>query len=262
MSLRGIFDPMVRAYFKNQFGGGGSGTSNFKYRILSSSKEEYSAEIDFMGAGTLKKVAEYFEPTYLGDENIGFLSNTYPNANDGLSRTAWPIQKNYNGWGGFQGEVGMWNISTGTEGVPFCLGVSADVIPVFAEAGLMIPEAGVYVLQPYVQSSFVIVFYEYDAASFGELVYSASDDSQLHVTNTTELSFLEVGQTYTVEIYGAPFECVCSEADGYRYLGDPALINGGNPTNAWFVVYHNVSSGYGGIDNVQPITKIAIYKKG
>ena len=68
MSLRGIFDPMVRAYFKNQSDGGGS---NLKYRILSNPKE---AVVQTTQAGmVLEKISEYFP--FKPDENglAGFL---------------------------------------------------------------------------------------------------------------------------------------------------------------------------------------------
>ena len=76
MSLRGIFDPMVRAYFKNQFGGGGSGTGNFKYRILSNPRE--AVEFTMPDGTVLQKVSDYF-PVKLNERNeAGFMELSDP----------------------------------------------------------------------------------------------------------------------------------------------------------------------------------------
>lgn len=71
MSLRGIFDPMVKAFSKNQFGGGGSGTGNFKYRILSNPRE--AVEFTMPDGTVLQKVSDYF-PVKLNERNeAGFM---------------------------------------------------------------------------------------------------------------------------------------------------------------------------------------------
>ena len=70
MSLSGIFDPAVQAFFGNQSGSGGeSGGSNYKHRILSSLKEP----VEFAGSdGTeWQLVSEYFFPTMNEKECAG-----------------------------------------------------------------------------------------------------------------------------------------------------------------------------------------------
>lgn len=70
MSLSGIFEPIVNAYFKKKYGGSGGGESNFKYRILSNPKE--AVEFVTQDGMVMQKVSEYFPVKFNERNEAGF----------------------------------------------------------------------------------------------------------------------------------------------------------------------------------------------
>lgn len=161
MSLSGIFDPAVQAFFGSQSGSGGeSGGSNYKHTILSNPADGYSAEFDYAGVYNMKKFAEYFNVAYADDPNLGCMTFSYPNDKDVLIPYTQSLVKDYEGSGGVIIEDGFgWNVIIGTEGIPFLFAVTADVIPVLAEDGVIIPEPGIYVNALYADTPWMVMFY-------------------------------------------------------------------------------------------------------
>ena len=163
MSLRGIFDPMVRAYFKNQFGGGGSGTGNFKYRILSNPRE--AVEFTMPDGTVLQKVSDYF-PVKLNERNeAGFMGLSDPTS---TSMTLGRV-----GVGGaalfqleFMEGMEMWSVGVmeGGSTILLCFSQEAlDILKQDPEAAAALPqEPGVWLFTGSLggHSDWVMLFYE------------------------------------------------------------------------------------------------------
>ena len=164
MSLRGIFDPMVRAYFKNQFGGGGSGTSNFKYRILSNPRE--AVEFTMPDGTVLQKVSDYF-PVKLNERNeAGFLEFSDPTA---TSMTGGRV-----GVGGtalfqltFVEGMEMWSAGVTEGGSTILVGFNQEALDILKQqepevAAAFPQEPGVWLFTSSLktQADWVLLFYE------------------------------------------------------------------------------------------------------
>lgn len=161
MSLSGIFDPAVQAFFGNQSGSGGeSGGSNYKHRILANPADGYSAEFNYAGICNLKKFAEYFDVAYTDDPNLGCMAFSYPGNNGVLIPYTQSLVKDYDGSGGVIIEDGLaWYANIGTEGIPFLFAVTADAVAMLAEDGVIIPEPGIYVNAVYADTPWMVMFY-------------------------------------------------------------------------------------------------------
>ena len=77
MSLKGLFDPVVNAYFENKYANSAGGGNDFKYYIMSNTdKYDVSFEfpVDESTTVTFKKIWDYVEPDVSNPKGVGSIS--------------------------------------------------------------------------------------------------------------------------------------------------------------------------------------------